>query len=54
MEFFIEKDFHYKGFSIWKKEGHAVSPVVILRKPKSANDEDYEDFVKRIKKTYKL
>jgi hypothetical protein len=54
MEFFIEKDFHYKGFSIWKKEGTSVSPVVILRKPKSVSEEDYKDFVKRIEISYKL
>ena len=43
----IEK-YHYKGFSIWKQEGSAASPMLILTKPKHLSEEDYEAFVKSL------
>lgn len=48
IEYLLEKDFHYKGYSIWKKQGGAVSPVLILKKPKHLSEEKYENLIKNM------
>ena len=48
IEYFLEKDFYYKGYSIWKQQGGAVTPVLILKKPKHLSEEKYENLIKNM------
>ena len=45
---------HYKGYSMWKWNGSACKPMLILRKPKHLSDDEYESFVKSLYISIKL
>lgn len=46
-------NFRYKSKSIWKYENFEWSPMLILQKPISMSEKDYDEFVDKLTITVK-